>query len=421
MKFIHAADIHLDSPLVGLQRYEGAPIEEIRGATRRALENLVELAITESVDFILISGDLYDGDWKDYNTGLFFAAQMGKLRENGIKVFIISGNHDAVSQITKFLRFPENVKQLSVHKTESLILDDLSVVIHGRGFHSRTITENMVKDYPPPIPHLFNIGMLHTSAEGREGHEIYAPCSLQDLLSKNYDYWALGHVHKYEVLHKEPWVLFPGNIQGRHSRETGAKGCLLVTVEDGKVFKVEQRELDVLRWSICKVDAAESPTIDDAMERVVAAVNRELSNSDGRSLAVRLQIDCSSGARSEISADIEQWVNQIRAMVTDLSSGRVWIEKVKISTHTTTSLGEALGRDDALGGLLRAVHGLNLDDRLFVSLKKDLTDLMSKLPPELRTGEEAIDLENPQLLQQVTEDVKQLLFARILSSEKGNL
>jgi DNA repair exonuclease SbcCD nuclease subunit len=106
MKFIHAADIHLDSPLVGLRFYEGAPVDEIRGATRRAFQNLIELAITEKVDFILIAGDLYDGDWKDYNTGLFFLKEMAKLRDHGIRVFMISGNHDATSRSVLLKIFP---------------------------------------------------------------------------------------------------------------------------------------------------------------------------------------------------------------------------------------------------------------------------------------------------------------------------
>src|SRR6202011_3159455 len=136
-KFLHAADIHLDSPLKGLERYEGAPVEQIRKATRRALENLVQLAVMEKVDFVLIAGDLYDGDWKDYNTGLFFLAQMARLRSAEIKVFILSGNHDAANQLTKHLRPPENVRFLSDRKPETVRLDEIGVAIHGQGFAKR--------------------------------------------------------------------------------------------------------------------------------------------------------------------------------------------------------------------------------------------------------------------------------------------
>ena len=191
-KFIHAADIHLDSPLIGLQQYPGAPVEEIRGATRQALQALVELAMSEAVALVLIAGDLYDGNWKDYNTGLFFTAQMSRLREAGIQICLISGNHDAASHMTKDLRLPDNVFRPSHNAPESLILEDLGVVVHGQGFYKKAVTENLAVQFPLPRPGLFNIGLLHTSANGRPGHEPYAPCTLEDLLSKGYDYWAPG-------------------------------------------------------------------------------------------------------------------------------------------------------------------------------------------------------------------------------------
>ena len=120
-KFIHAADIHLDSPLVGLERYEGAPVERIRGATRQALENLVRLAIDERAGFLLIAGDFYDGNWRDYNTGLFLVKEMTKLKEAGVRVFIIAGNHDAESNLTRNLsNLPGNVKRFSTRSAQTV-------------------------------------------------------------------------------------------------------------------------------------------------------------------------------------------------------------------------------------------------------------------------------------------------------------
>lgn len=304
-KFIHAADIHLDSPLLGLQQYDGAPVDMIRGATRQALENLVELAVTEAVAFVLIVGDLYDGDWRDYNTGLFFSSQMSKLRAADIRVYIISGNHDAASQITKHLRMPDNVKILSHREPESVYLHDLEVVVHGQGFHSRAITANLAGSYPEATPHFFNIGMLHTCADGREGHEPYGPCALGDLLAKNYDYWALGHVHKREVLHKDPWILFPGNIQGRHVRETGPKGCTLVTVEDGKILSAEHKDLDVLRWSLCEVNVSDANTGENVIDRILVSLKQELEGSAGRPIAARIQLVGCCRAHEDLSVNVD--------------------------------------------------------------------------------------------------------------------
>ena len=418
MKFIHAADIHLDSPLIGLEQYDGAPVEDIRGATRQALQNLVELAIVEHVAFLLVAGDLYDGDWKDYNTGLFFAAQMTKLREAGIRVFLIAGNHDAASQITRPLRMPDNVKWLSVQKPESIVMECCGVAIHGQGFSSRSVAEDISAAYPESIPGLFNIGLLHTSANGREGHESYAPCSLQGLLSKDYDYWALGHVHKREILHQNPWVLFPGNIQGRHVRETGPKGCTLVTVQDETVL-VEHRDIDVLRWAVCDVDASDAVTGEEVLDRVAGVLKRELSGADNRPLAVRLRITGSCGAHGALSANTDRWTNEIRAIATDLSNGEIWIENIRLQTQNAVDIEGMARTDSPLGGLLRMIGDLDADEQVLASMIGEFADIQRKLPAELRTGEDAIDLDNPETLRGALEDVKQLLVARILSGDDG--
>jgi exonuclease SbcD len=150
MKFVHAADLHLDSPLAGLSKYEGAPVEQIRGATRRALENLVKLCLTEQVKLLLIAGDLYDGDWRDYSTGLFFAKQMATLRAANVRVVWIRGNHDAASKLTAHLNLPDNVRELSHKKPDSFVLEDLGVAVHGQGFDTREVTTDLSLRYPEP-------------------------------------------------------------------------------------------------------------------------------------------------------------------------------------------------------------------------------------------------------------------------------
>ena len=318
-RFLHTADIHLDSPLRGLERYEGAPVDELRGATREALKNLVNTAISEGVNFLLIAGDLYDGDWKDYQTGLFFAKEMSKLREAGIRVYIVFGNHDAASQITKKLgNIPSNVHHFSNRKPKTEIIEDLGVAIHGQSFSKRILTENIAIAYPEARTGYFNIGLIHTSFTGREGHEPYAPCTMDDLLSKNYDYWALGHVHKREVLHEDPWIIFPGNIQGRHIREPGPKGCTLVTVRDEGNVVMEHRDLDVLRWELCEVDGSGS----QSPEEIIAV---------GEKVTVKvLQIDY----------DLKRIQLSIKALLQQQPQRKKSPprKKNKVNTETTTDL-----------------------------------------------------------------------------------
>jgi exonuclease SbcD len=418
-KFIHAADIHLDSPLRGLELYDGAPLERIRSATRQALVNLVELAIGEQVAFVLLVGDLYDGDWKDYNTGLFFAAQMTKLRAAGIRVFLIAGNHDAASTVTRYLRLPDNVTMFSVQKPETVYLPAFDVALHGQGFSHRAVTENLSVAYPRAEPHLLNIGLLHTSMDGREGHEPYAPCSIEGLRSKGYDYWALGHVHTQEILHRDPWIVFPGNIQGRHVREVGAKGCQLVTVQNQQVVAASHCDLDVLRWSVCHIDVHGAETGEDVVDLVRQALGHEITANSHHPLAVRVRLLGACHAHAELSADRERWTNEIRSVATDVSNGTLWIEQVKLHTRVQADLDEMLIRDDALGDLLRVLVHEETAAPFLAEVAGEFRTLQNKLPPELRTGDDAIDLDNPQTLHQAFEDVKHLLLARLLRGEDG--
>jgi DNA repair exonuclease SbcCD nuclease subunit len=416
LKFIHAADIHLDSPLRGLERYEGAPVGEIRAATRRALDNLIDLAVDEEVACVLLAGDLYDGDWKDYNTGLYFVDRMRRLESAGIRVFIVAGNHDSASQITRQLRLPGNVTLFSTNKPETAVMEDLGLAVHGQGFAKREVREDLSRAYPQADPHMFNIGLLHTCLDGKPGHEPYAPCSVDGLRSKGYQYWALGHVHHREIVCQDPWIVFPGNIQGRHARETGAKGCTLVTVDNGEVAAVEQRDLDVLRWSMCVVDVTDTATVDEIYEQVREALQQVLDAADGRPVAARLVLRGSSPVHSALHADSKHWIQEYRALAAGLGGAGIWLEKVVLETRQAVALDELLERDDALGGLLRAIHALEIDAAGIEGLAAEVAALKQKLPHELLGGEERYDPADAQYLSGLMEDIKELLMHRLLST-----
>ncbi len=418
MKFIHAADIHLDSALHGLEHYEGAPIEEIRSATRRAFDNLVELAIDEGVAFVLLVGDLYDGDWKDYNTGLFFMERMGRLRDASIRVFVVAGNHDAASQITKHLRLPDNVTMFATDAPKSVILEDLGVAIHGQGFASRSVTEDLSLAYPQGDPHLFNIGLLHTCLDGKPGHEPYAPCTVDGLRSKGYQYWALGHIHQREEISREPWIVFPGNIQGRHIRETGPKGCTLVTVDNREVFEATHRNLDVLRWSLCEVDVMDSKTTDDIYEQVREVLQQALDTAERRPVAARLVLKGVTAAHSRLQAEWEHWTQEYRALATSLPGAGIWLEKVLPKTQPAISVDLMLSRDDALGGLLRGISEIELDEAALADLANEVSALRQKLPADMLSGDDGYDPTDPEQLKIALEDIKELLLNRLLTTKK---
>jgi DNA repair exonuclease SbcCD nuclease subunit len=420
-KFIHTADIHLDSPLRGLERYEGAPVDEIRQATRRALENLVALAIDEQVAFVLFAGDLYDGDWPDYHTGLFFVSQMVRLQKAGIQVFLVAGNHDAANEMTRALPLPDNVRMLSHREPETVLLDALPVAIHGQGFATAAVVENLAASYPQAVPGRFNVGLLHTSATGREGHERYAPCSLEDLKSRQYDYWALGHIHRREVLSTDPPIVFCGNLQGRHIGECGAKSCTLVTVDDAHRPRLEERHVDVARWALGAIDAADAATRADVLDRVRGETGRLLAKADGRPLAVRVAIRGACPAHREIAGMPRRWTADVRAAVIEASGGAAWLEKVVTQTrplHTHPPTEEAAG---PLAALTRQTAELRTDrQRAAELLDEELAALRNKLPAELVEGDGAIDLTGTDALEAMIDDVEQLLVRRLTRQEDAS-
>lgn len=417
MKLIHAADLHIDSPLRGLERYEGAPVAQLRGATRGALSNLIELCIEERAAVLLIAGDIFDGDWRDYSTGLFFAAQMARLRQAGIAVVTVRGNHDAQSQISRELRLPDNVRELQTRKPETLVLDDLGIAIHGQGFATREVRDDLATHYPAPVPGLLNVGLLHTALTGRGDHAPYAPCTLELLRSKGYDYWALGHVHAREVVATDPWVVFPGNLQGRHARETGAKGASVISVEGARVVDVRHEPLDTVRWALCQVDVSNAADAHDVVELVRGQLARQAQEASGRLCAARVVLQGRTRAHAALMSAPERWIEQLRACALDVSEGNVWLERALFQTRCAGDASREELRSDALSALTTSLRSLALDPGGLRELAASCDELKRKLPSAASDGEDGMRLEDPEFLAAAVADAGELLLARLLDPE----
>jgi DNA repair protein SbcD/Mre11 len=418
LKIVHAADLHVDSPLRGLERYEGAPVELMRRATRRALENLVSFCIAEQAHLLLLAGDLFDDDWRDYGSGLFFVSQLARLSESGTRVVWIRGNHDAASKITRRLKLPSHVQELPVRRADTIAFEDLGIAVHGQGFATQAVTENLAERYPQPIAGLLNVGLLHTAIDGREGHGRYAPCRLDTLVNKGYDYWALGHVHRFEVLSQNPWVVFPGNLQGRHAKETGPKGALLINVEGERVAAVHPVSLDVVRWEVCEVDASAAASADDVVDLAGLALEQCHEHAEGRLIAARIVVTGATRAHAPLMSDPERWVGEIRARGIELLGNALWIEQVRLQTQTELDLDRLRSRDDPAGHLARALHELRSDLGRLVELGSTFSELRQKLPNELRTTQLGFALDDPETLRVALDDVEQILLPRLLSLEE---
>lgn len=418
MKFIHAADLHIDSPLRGLDDYEGAPVAHLRNATRDALRALVALAIQEKVDFVILAGDIYDGSWADFRTGLFFREQMLRLTGAGILVFMVRGNHDAESVITKQLPALKGLHVFKSASAETIRLSDLSVALHGRSFPNRAVPEDLAADYPGALPGMFNIGILHTSLNGRPGHDPYAPSSVEVLCSKGYDYFALGHVHAREVVQEaDPRIVYPGNLQGRWAKETGPKGCELVTVAGGRITSAAFVALDVVRWHHLELDATGIAGIDELARTFIARAGTLVGGERDRLHAMRVSV----GGESELSrAEAEQpgtIAAAIQAAAQDFGEADLWIEQVRTQLRSPVDRHVALQRADAVGEVVRLVDEIMLDD---AAMKKWILGQLAgigALPLGLRECDPAAM--DPAALRVALADAEATVLAQLGANEPG--
>lgn len=334
IRFAHAADLHLDSALAGIRTDEtDARPAVFTTASRTALILMVDRILEERLAFLVIAGDIWDGNWKDAGTGRFFSRQMTRLREAGIPVYAIRGNHDAeaLSHVGA-IDFPA-VHFLKFKAPESIEVPGTDVVIHGQSYPQNLKVGDLVSRYPKAVPGKINIGLLHTSLDGTVGdHTSYAPCTLSDLDAKGYDYWALGHVHTRTTWERQSGIVhFPGNLQGRHIKETGPHGFSIVTVREGRAVVPEFVAVDAARWEKVTVDLSgcedEQGWARLAREPFVEAIRA----AGGQPVACRVTLkgrtplDLSLRARHAATvANLQQAAD----FTTDL-----WIEKVVVETE----------------------------------------------------------------------------------------
>ena len=382
MKLIAAADIHLDSPMRGLPKHDGAPVEDLRGASRKALANLVDLAIDEQVAAVLLAGDLFDGDWPHYGTGIQFVKEMGRLREAGIPVVSIAGNHDADSKLTKSLQMPDNFFSLSTKRPETKRFEELGLAVHGQGYAKPAVTDDLSIGYPEPIDDFLNIGLLHTCAAGAPGHENYAPCKVEALAARGYAYWALGHVHVHQALHTDPPVVFSGVLQGRSMRETGVKGAVLLDATPDGVTSFALRPLDVVRWEVLELGAEGAGSLEEVCDLARKRMREAVAEADGRLLAVRVVIRGKCEAHQQLIADPERLRAEMMAAAAEVAGDQAWVEKVKLETSATHSL--AAGGSDAVGELLRELDEVSSDPKALEELAAELEPLAALLPAQSR-------------------------------------
>ena len=420
-RFVHAADIHLDSPLRSLALRDAALAELIGNATRRGFTNIIDLCLEEQVDALLLAGDLYDGEQTSMKTARFLADQIRKLHVAGIRVFIIRGNHDALSKITRELTFPDTVKIFG-SRAEAVPIDRprgaLPVAIHGLSFAQPQAPESLLGRYRPPMEGAINIGLMHTSLDGAPGHDLYAPCKLADLQGAGFRYWALGHIHRRSVVSGDTIVVMPGIPQGRDINEAGAKSATLVTIADDGSIALEERMTGMAQFERLSVDIA---GIDD-WRSMVAAIDAAFARARGavaaEHLVARLQLTGATSLAWRLRRDRDLLKTEASDRAGILT--RFWIEAVDVACTVPDQPGLGRPAADPVTELRRLML---TEVRANAAYQADVAaiaeELRGQLPPECRAllGADQAGFE-ARLAEAVGEGIEDVL-ARLQAGNEG--
>ncbi|WP_165367730.1 metallophosphoesterase family protein [Phytoactinopolyspora endophytica] len=324
---VHAADLHINSPLRRLARHY--PGEDWHAPTRDALAHLVTATTDVAADVLVLAGDIADREWYDDDVARLFSEALGLLDDAGVTVVVIDGNHDVACGIRQDVtepvrRLPPNVVWCDDDAAHTTVLESAGLAVHGRGLPAATVAEDLTRTFPARTPGLVNMGVQHTSLDNRRGGRPCAPTTVEALLDLEYDYWALGHAHTRQVVHSAPWIVFPGNTQGRKATEPGPKGATVVTADPHGVTGVQHLELSSVRWECLTVRCSGHDAPDDVIERTHTELNAAARRlRPGQRLAARIELTeaCRSerraaaveaGIRSLAGSDPRYLVEEVR-------------------------------------------------------------------------------------------------------------
>lgn len=403
-RFIHAADLHLDSPFKGRLELPERLLQHMRESTFRALARIVALAIHEQVDFVLFSGDIYDASDRSLRAQFRFKEALEELGSHGIRSFVIHGNHDPLAGYRAALDWPDTVHVFSAERVESVTLrragGEAYATVYGISYRQAAEPDNLALRYEVNRDVLggVHIAMLHANVDGHAGHDNYAPCRLQELKGSGFDYWALGHIHTRAVLHERPWVVYPGNPQGRHMKETGPRGVMLVEVEGGGKLDLRFCRTDAIEWQVARVDITGLETEQDLVEALLEALDSadpvELAEEalgrrsmESRSRLVRLELTGrgplhrSVLSHSERTADLLAELREHRYRKWEHEAvGFVWPESLQVRT------GEAWSREELLEGEGFISELLLLADKLKTGSVEERSSFVREALGELYGG-----------------------------------
>ena len=379
-RFVHAADLHLDSPFVGMKAAAPENVTNaLHGATFKAYENIVELCISEQVDALLVAGDVYDSADRSLRAQRKFVEGLERLHTAGIRSFVCHGNHDPLDGWEAQLSYPQSCARFgATFEPEPVFKDDPErAIVTGISYPTRKITQNLIPLVGRVDPDAFSAGLIHANVGNNLDHGPYAPCSLDDLVQSGIDYWALSHVHTRQILNEQsPTVVYPGNSQGRHPNETGPRGVFLVEVDGGKNIRLNFRAVDTIRWERLNLDISNFETDQDLIDGLHQQVENALDGTDGRSVVLRITLS----GRGSLHSSLRQpnFTEDLRADLNDAWAGRspfAWCERIEDETASPFNRQERLQGSDFLSEVLKTADQVKADPELLAHFRDGLSDL----------------------------------------------
>jgi DNA repair exonuclease SbcCD nuclease subunit len=412
IRFVHAADLHLDATFGGVDVSDRRVAEQLTRSTLDALDRIVDLCIARTVDFLLIAGDLYNSADRSLRAQLHFQRAARRLHEAGIPVFAVHGNHDPADGWSAGLDLPESVHVFPtdrVGRQEVRREGKLVCAVYGRSYATRQVTDNLAGGFARAADDPLAVGLLHTNVGGREGHEDYAPCTVADLRAAAMDYWALGHIHLWGRVADDPPAAYSGSSQGLHPGEEGPRGCLYVELgADGS--SEEFVETAAVRWRGLVVDASSAEDVEEVLGELAKACGRARDEAGGRSAVVRIELAGRTAVHRQLSRPgvMDDILGELRQQQL-LADPWIWVDRVRDRTQPDLDLVGLATEEGLLGDVVRAAAAAVDPEAAQHLLEATLEPVLKQL---------AIDIEPGMTPQQVIERARDLCLDALVGESE---
>ncbi|MCJ7447714.1 MAG: DNA repair exonuclease [Bacteroidales bacterium] len=418
IKFIHTADLHLDTPFKGLSSWNADLSKKLKDATFKSFKNIIDLCINKKVDFLIISGDIFDSENKSLAAQLKFVTELKRLSDKGIATYFTCGNHDPLKSWLDTIKLPENVYRFDSSKVKFWTFkkeDKVIADIHGISFNDKDIKENLAADFklaPNPAP--ISIAVLHGTIGIPGPHENYAPFKLKDVVNKRFDYWAMGHIHKRQVVNSSnPAIIYPGNPQGRDFGESGEKGCYLVEISKGNDPGSEFIPTQLIRFEDLTIDITGVDQIELLQGKIKEAIERVENYDENANYILRITLRGRTGLHSSLNdqVQVEELVQHYNEEHQD-KQNFIWIDKIYVNTQPDIGI-EKIKKGVGFSSEILKSFDVYLEDNkklieLIKTIEEDFVNAQAKREIAEFTGD---------IHKEMLEKAKMLLLDKLIKEE----